>query len=120
MRKWQHPQHSVHHFTLLITTKHKDIHNQNFLRLKTTYIDNQYGVYSRACTDGSYMLEGDDFTVSYATVSGICSLRIFISIESVEGLITFVLDISNVFQNTILHYPEEIIYPSLLYLYLDW
>ena len=47
------------------------------------------------------MKEGVDFTVSYAPVAGICSLQIIISIASAEGLILFVLDISNAFQNII-------------------
>ena len=46
------------------------------------------------------MLERVGFTVSYAPVAGIRSLRIIIAIESTEGLILFVLDISNNFQNT--------------------
>ena len=71
-------------------------------RVKTTYIDNQYELYSITCTDVSSMLEGVDFTVSYAPVSGIRSLHIIIEIAYVEGLVLFVLDISNAFQNIIL------------------
>ena len=48
------------------------------------------------------MLEGFDFTVSYTPVAGILPLYITIAIASVEGLIIFVLDISNAFKNTIL------------------
>ena len=51
------------------------------------------------------MLEGVDFTVSYAPVTGIRPLFIIISIASAEGLIMFVLDISNAFQNNILSNP---------------
>ena len=43
------------------------------------------------------MLEGVDFTVSYEPVTYIHSLRIIIEIVSAEGLIIFVLDISNEF-----------------------
>ena len=66
------------------------------------------------------MLEGVEFTVSYAPVDGICSLRIIISIYSTEGLIIFVLEKNNAFQNTILPNPAEIVYLSLPYLYLYW
>ena len=65
------------------------------------------------------MLEGIRFTVPYAEVDGILSLRIIISIASVEGLIIFVLEFSNVFQNTVLPYPAEIVYLNLPYLYLE-
>ena len=33
-------------------------------RVKTSYIDNQYDLYSKICADISSMLEGVDFTVS--------------------------------------------------------
>ena len=89
-------------------------------RVKTADIDNQYDIHSRTCADVSSMLEGVDFTVSYAPVAGIHSIRIIIAIASEEGLIIFVLDISNAFQNIILINPVEIVYLSLPYLYLDW
>ena len=41
------------------------------------------------------MLEGFIFTVSYAPVTGTRPLCIIIPISSLEGIITFVLDISN-------------------------
>ena len=66
------------------------------------------------------MIEGVDFTVSYAPLAGILSLCIIIAIASAEGLNIFFLDISNVFHNTILPNLAEILYPSLPYLYLDW
>ena len=47
------------------------------------------------------MLEGVDITVSYAPVGVTHLLFIIISITYVEGLITFALDFSNAFQNTI-------------------
>ena len=51
------------------------------------------------------MLEGVDFTVSYTRVAGIRSLRIIIEIAYAEGLIIFVLDISNSGNNTLLSNP---------------
>ena len=47
------------------------------------------------------MIEGVDFTVSYAPMYEILDLRIIIEISSAEGLILFVLDTSNAFQNNI-------------------
>ena len=51
------------------------------------------------------MLEEFDFKLSYAPVACILSLHIIIANASPEGLILFVLDISNDFQNTILSNP---------------
>ena len=70
--------------------------------MNTTGIDNKYEIYYRTCADGSSTIEGFDFNISHAPVSGIQSLHIIIAISPAEGLIIFVLDISNVFQNTIL------------------
>ena len=91
-----------------------------YFRVKTTDIDNQYDLYSRTCAYRLSVLEVFDFTVSYAPVDVICSLRIIISIASAEGLIIFVLDMSNAFQNTILPNSTERVYISLPYLYLGW
>ena len=66
------------------------------------------------------MLEVVDFTVSYEPVAGIRSLCITTEIASAEGLILFVLDIPNAFQNTILPNPAETVYLRLTYIYLDW
>ena len=90
-----------------------------YFRVKTTDIDNQYDLYSRTYVDASSMLEGVDLTISYTPVSGICSLRIITAIDSAEGLILFVLEISNAFHNTILTNPTERVYLRLPYLYLD-
>ena len=66
------------------------------------------------------MLEGVDLTVSYLPVSVIHSLRIMIAIASIEGLIIFVLDISDAFQSTIFPNPAERVYLILPCIYLDW
>ena len=66
------------------------------------------------------MIEGVDFTVSYAPVAGIHYLCIFISIASSEGLNIFVLEIFNTFQNDILPNTAKIAYLSSLHLYLEW
>ena len=72
--------------------------------LKTTDIDNKYYLYSRTCTNISSVIEGVYFAVSYASVAGICSLCIIISIAYGKGL-EAILDISNAFHNTILPNP---------------
>ena len=59
------------------------------------------------------MLEGVDFTVSYAKVDVIRPLSTIIAILYEEVLIIFVLYISNAFHNKILPNPEEMFYLSL-------
>ena len=66
-----------------------------------------------------HLSEGVDFNVSYSPVYGIRSLYIIITIAYEEGLIIFVLDISNAFQNTILPYAAEIVYLILPGLYIE-
>ena len=58
-----------------------------YFRVKTTETDNQYDIYSITCADGSSMIEGFDFTVSYEPVAGILSFRIITEITSAEGLL---------------------------------
>ena len=64
------------------------------------------------------MLEGFDLTVSYTPVSGIVSLCTIVTISYVEGLIIFILEVSNALQNTIYPNPEKRVYLSLTHLYL--
>ena len=66
------------------------------------------------------MIEGVEFTVSYEPVDGNRSFCITIAIASTGRLIIFVFKICNSFQNTILPNPEETVYQSLPYLYLEW
>ena len=88
--------------------------------VKTTWSDNQYSLTSRTCTDGSYILEGVEFKVSYAPVSSMKYLQTIISISSTDGMIFLILDISNVFQNNILTNLEGKAYPILPHLCLEW
>ena len=89
-------------------------------RVKTTDTINRYDIYFRSCSDGSSIIEGVPFTVSYLPVTGTQSLCIIIEISYIEVLITFYSDIFNAFQNTILTNPSERVYISLLHIYLEW
>ena len=66
------------------------------------------------------MLEGIDFTVSYAPVANIQSIRVIIAIAAAEGMTIHILDISNAFQSTVIAYPKERHYISLPAQYLQW
>ena len=85
-------------------------------RLKEKYT--QYDLYSRTCVDVSSMIEGIDLKFSCAPVEGIKYLRNIIKIESSEGVIIFILDIFNAFQNSILTELKERFNPSLPHIYL--
>ena len=86
------------------------------VRVKTTDIYNQPDIYSITCEDRSSIIEWFDFNVSYAPMASILSLCTIIAISYAEGLIIFVLEISNAFHNTILPYPSEIVYLKLPYI----
>ena len=62
------------------------------------------------------MLVRVDFNVLYAPVASIPSPHIIVAITSTEGLIIFVSDISNDFQNTIQSNPAERVYLSKTYI----
>ena len=93
------------HSSLLLDTK--VLPPRIYFRVNTTDIENKYDIYPIICTDGSSMIEGVNFTVSYSPVSGIYPLCIIIAIASAEGLNIFVLDISNAFQNTVIKKPKK-------------
>ena len=101
----------------LLSPDTKTLRPRISFRLKTTDVDN-HDIDSRTCADGLYMLEVVDLSVSYAPVGGIKSLIIFITIASAEGMIIFILDISNSFQNIISPNPKERVYVSLPHLNL--
>ena len=58
-------------------------------------------------------------SVSYAPVTSVTSIIIIVAISSVEGLIVFILDISNALQDTIILNIKEMFYLVLPYLYLE-
>ena len=119
MRKWQILiQCTILHSLLPPDTK--ILRPRIYFKVKIVGIENQYDIYSRTCADVSSVLEVVDFTFSYSPVSGINSIHIIITIASAEGLIVFILGISNAFQNTILPNPAEIFYISFPHLYLEW
>ena len=118
-RKWKNSPHSMHHFYIIHFHQIKKLLPRISFRVKTTDTDNQYDLYSRTCADVSSMIEIFDLTVLYAPVAGIRSLCIINTIVSAEGLIMFVLDIYNDFQNTIPLNPAEIVYISLPHIYLE-
>ena len=49
-------------------------------RVKTNKIENQYDIYSRTFADGSSIIGGFEFNVSYAPITGIYSLFIITAI----------------------------------------
>ena len=79
------------------------------LSVKTTYIDNKYDLYSIACVNGSSIIEGVDFTISYASDEKLDPF-VYTCHFLCRIINYFVSDIYNAFQNTIMPNPEERIF----------
>ena len=62
----------------------KILYPRIYFRFNTTYIENQYYLYSRTYIDGKSMLEGVDFNVSNSPVVVIRYLCIVVAIFSVK------------------------------------
>ena len=87
IKKCKYPPHAVHYFYVHYYQQKKILCTRISFRVKKKDIENQYDLYSIKCIDGSSILEGVDFTVSYAPVTGIIYIRIIIPIASAEGFI---------------------------------
>ena len=72
------------------------------------------------CADGSRMVAGIDFDLSYAPVIDGDSLMLMIAIATSKKMIFYFLDISNAFQSNIIHNPAKRQYIRLPTLYMRW
>ena len=89
-------------------------------QVKITDIDNYYKLKSRLCLNGSSMIEGIDFDISFAPVADSSSIRILCSLATLEQMYLIVLDISNAFQSTHITDPSQRHHMSLPAFYLEW
>lgn len=81
--------------------------------------ENMWKLEARHCLHGAKMQQGVDFDYSYSpTVSAPC-IRVFLAICSSRGLVIFVLDVVNCFQNT-MSPEEERRYVTLPPFYMEW
>ena len=74
----------------------------------------------RLCADGSRMIEGIDFDLSYAPVIDGNSLMLMIALATSKGMVFYFLDISNAFQTNVIHDPTKRHYIHMPSMYMQW
>ena len=88
--------------------------------VKITDSDNFYEVKCRLCADGSQMVVGVDYDLSYAPVIEGDALLLMISVGTSKCLKFYFIDISNAFQSNVIHDPKKRHYIHLPSLYMNW
>ena len=73
--------------------------------VKITDSEDYYELKYRMCADGSRMVEGLDYDISYAPVIYGDSLLLMIALAASKKLTFYFLDISNAFQSNVIHDP---------------
>ena len=71
------------------------------------------------CTNGSRMIEGQDYEISYALTVDWESLRFMIAMVSEENKELSCIDTSNAFKTNVIFHPEDRHYASVQILYLN-
>ena len=88
--------------------------------VKITDSDNYYELKVRMCADGSRMIMGLDYDLSYAPVIDGDILLLMIAVSTSLGMTFYFLDISNAFQSNIIHDPNKRHYMHIPALYMQW
>ena len=77
--------------------------------------------YEMKCNaDGSRMIMGLDYDLSYAPVIDGDTLLLMIALATSKGMVFYFLDISNAFQSNFIHDPSKRYYLQLPTLYMQW
>ena len=87
--------------------------------VRITDTDHYYELEIRLCADGSRMVVGIDYDLSYAPVIDGDSLLLMIALATSKGWTFYFLDISNAFQSNIIHNPHKRHYLPLPSLYMS-
>ena len=72
------------------------------------------------CANGSGMVQGIDYVVSYAPTVDADSFRLMIAIAASDRMILIFIDASNAFQTNVISDPRRRVYVSLPTMYLEW
>ncbi len=88
--------------------------------IKDISTPNTYELQGRTCADGSKIHQYIGFLESYSPVGSIDSIRIILAYSASSKLMLNILDISNVFQSSVIFEPLEHTYLSIPPWYLDW
>lgn len=76
--------------------------------------------FNRLCANGSTMIEGLDFFISYAPIANIIAIHTIIDIEAMQYKRLYTLDIVNAYQSNYIDNPSNRHYMRLPYLYQQW
>ena len=86
--------------------------------VKITDSEDYYEMKCRMCADGSRMIMGLDYDLSYAPVIDGDSLLLMIALATSRGMMFYFLDIFNTFQSNVIHDPSKQYYLHLPTLYM--
>ena len=88
--------------------------------VRITDTDNYYELKCRLCADGSRMVMGIDYDLSYAPVIDGDILLLMIAVATSKSMQFYFMDISNAFQSNIIHDPKKRHYMHLPPKYMEW
>ena len=88
--------------------------------VKLTDVLDFYEITIRMCANGSKIIQGQDFTVSYALTVDANSFRLAIAIAASDEMILVFIDASNAYQTNVISDPNKRVCITLTTVYLDW
>ena len=106
--------------TSLLSPDTKILRPRLSCEVKITDSEHYYETKIRLCADGSSMIVGIDFDLSYAPVIEGDALLLMIAMAAARKLTLYFLDISNAFQTNVIHDPNKRHYLRIPSLYMQW
>ena len=88
--------------------------------VKLTDVLDFYEIKVRMCANGSKMIQGVDFSDSYAPTVDADSFRLTLNIAASEDMNIVFIDASNAFQTNVISDPSKRVYVTLPTMYLEW
>ena len=79
-----------------------------------------YEIKVRMCANESKMVQGLDFSVSYAPTVDAYLFRLSLNIAVSDGMIMVFINTSNAFQTNVISDPKKRVYTTLPTIYLEW
>ena len=89
-------------------------------RVSLTDVPDYYEMKLRMCANGSKMIQGVDFTVSYVLTVDTDLFRLTVNIAESDQMIIVFIDTSNTFQTNVISDSKKRIYVTLPTMYLEW
>ena len=88
--------------------------------VKLTDVLDFYEIKVRMCANGSKMVQGRDYTTSYAPIVDADSFRLSLNIAASDEMIVVFVDASNTFQTHLILDPKKRLYITLPKMRLEW